>query len=172
MCAAGPGASSCVPLVVGGEVIGSVLLSRPAPYDEADEQRIDQSVGQAAPVLANLRNLAIAEMRAATDGLTGLPNKRAVTDALQRLFAQASTVRAPLALLLLDLDHFKQVNDQRSHQVGDQVLANVGAVLRTALRDHDFVGRNGGEEFAVLLPIPPSQRRSTSLSASVRRSPR
>ena len=152
VCAAGPGASSCVPLVVGGEVIGSVLLSRPAPYDEADELRIDQSVGQAAPVLANLRNLAIAEMRAATDGLTGLPNKRAVTDALQRLFAQASTVRTPLALLLLDLDHFKQVNDKRSHQVGDQVLANVGAVLRTALRDHDFVGRNGGEEFAILLP--------------------
>jgi diguanylate cyclase (GGDEF)-like protein len=152
VCAAGSGASSCVPLVVGGEVIGSVLLSRPAPYNEADEQRIDQSVSQAAPVLANLRNLAIAEMRAATDGLTGLPNKRAVTDALQRLFAQASTVRAPLALLLLDLDHFKQVNDQRSHQVGDQVLANVGAVLRTALRDLDFVGRNGGEEFAVLLP--------------------
>ena len=152
VCAAGPGASSCVPLVVGGEVIGSVLLSRPGPYDESDEQRIDQSVSQAAPVLANLRNLAIAEMRAATDGLTGLPNKRAVTDALQRLFAQASTVRAPLALLLLDLDHFKQVNDQRSHQVGDQVLANVGAVLRTAVRDRDFVGRNGGEEFAILLP--------------------
>jgi diguanylate cyclase (GGDEF)-like protein len=152
VCAVGLGASSCAPLVVGGEVIGSVLLSRPAPYNEADEQRIDQSVSQAAPVLANLRNLAIAEMRAATDGLTGLPNKRAVTDALQRLFAQAATVRAPLALLLLDLDHFKQINDQRSHQVGDQVLANVGAVLRTALRDLDFVGRNGGEEFAILLP--------------------
>jgi diguanylate cyclase (GGDEF)-like protein len=152
ICAACAGASSCVPLVVGGEVIGSVLLTRPAPYDEADEQRIDQSVSQAAPVLANLRNLAIAEMRAATDGLTGLPNKRAVTDALQRLFAQASTVGAPLALLLLDLDHFKQVNDQCSHQVGDQVLANVGATLRTALRDLDFAGRNGGEEFAVLLP--------------------
>jgi diguanylate cyclase (GGDEF)-like protein len=152
VCAAAPGASSCVPLVVGGEVIGSVLLSRPAPYDEADEQRIGQSVSQAAPVLANLRNLAIAERQAATDGLTGLPNKRAVTDALQRLFAQASTVRTPLALLLLDLDHFKQVNDLRGHQVGDQVLASVGAVLRTALRGLDFVGRTGGEEFVVLLP--------------------
>jgi diguanylate cyclase (GGDEF)-like protein len=152
VCAPCPGASSCVPLVVGGEVIGSVLLSRPAPYDEADEQRIGESVGTAAPVLANLRNLAIAEMRAATDGLTGLPNKRAVTDALNRMFAQASTVRSPLAVLLLDLDHFKQVNDQHSHQVGDQVLANVGAVLRSTLRALDFAGRNGGEEFAVLLP--------------------
>lgn len=152
VCAAVTGCSSCVPLTVGGEVIGSVLLSRPAPYSEAEEQRIRESVGQAAPVLANLRNLAVAEIRAATDGLTGLPNKRAVTDALKRTFAQAATTKAPLALVLLDLDHFKQVNDQRGHAVGDQVLANVGATLRGVLRTRDFAGRNGGEEFAILLP--------------------
>jgi diguanylate cyclase (GGDEF)-like protein len=152
VCAPCPGASSCVPLTVGGEVIGSVLLNRPTPYAEAEEERIRESVGQAAPVLANLRNLAIAEIRAATDGLTGLPNKRAVADALKRIFAQASTTDSPLALLLLDLDHFKQINDQRGHAVGDQVLANVGAVLRSVLRTRDFAGRNGGEEFAVLLP--------------------
>ena len=152
VCARAPGASSCVPLIVGGEVIGSVLLSRPAPYSEAEEQRIRESVSQAAPVLANLRNLAVAEMRAATDGLTGLPNKRAVTDALKRTFAQAAMTKAPLALLLLDLDHFKQVNDQYGHAAGDQVLASVGAALRSVVRDQDFAGRNGGEEFAVLLP--------------------
>jgi diguanylate cyclase (GGDEF)-like protein len=160
VCALCPGASSCVPLTVGGEVIGSVLLNRPAPYAEAEEQRIRDSVGQAAPVLANLRNLAVAEIRAATDGLTGLPNKRAATDALKRMFAQASTTGSPLALLLLDLDHFKQVNDQRGHAVGDQVLANVGAVLRSVLRSRDFAARNGGEEFAVLLP-------DTEMSAAV-----
>jgi len=152
VCTRCPGASSCMPLVVGGEVIGSVLLSRPAPYDESEEERIRESVSQAAPVLANLRNLAIAEVRAETDGLTGLPNKRAVADTLKRMFALASTTRAPLALLLLDLDQFKRVNDQRGHAVGDQVLANVGAVLRSTLRSEDFAGRNGGEEFAVLLP--------------------
>jgi len=152
VCAPCPGASVCVPLVVGGEVIGSVLLIRPAPGDEADEQRIRDSVSQAAPVLANLRNLAIAEIRAATDGLTGLPNKRAATDALKRIFAQASTTRSPLALLLLDVDHFKQVNDTRGHAVGDQVLANIGAVLRSVLRARDFAARSGGEEFAILLP--------------------
>jgi diguanylate cyclase (GGDEF)-like protein len=152
VCASCPGASSCMPLVVGGEVIGSVLLSRQVPYDEPEEERIRESVSQAAPVLANLRNLAIAEIRAATDGLTGLPNKRAVADALKRMFARASTTGTPLALLLLDLDHFKHVNDQRGHPVGDQVLANVGAVLRRTLRPQDFAGRSGGEEFAVLLP--------------------
>ena len=152
VCAPVPGASSCVPLMVGGEVIGSVLLSRPAPYSEAEEQRIRESVSQAAPVLANLRNLAVAEIRAATDGLTGLPNKRAATDALKRTFAQATMTKSPLGLLMLDLDHFKQVNDQYGHAAGDQVLASVGAALRSVLRNQDFAGRNGGEEFAVLLP--------------------
>ena len=152
VCASCPGAALCVPLTVGGEVIGSVLLNHPVPYAEAEEQRIRDSVGQAAPVLANLRNLAVAEIRAATDGLTGLPNKRAVTDAMKRLFAQASTTALPLGLLLIDLDHFKQINDEWGHPVGDQVLANVGVVLRSVLRARDFAGRNGGEEFAVLLP--------------------
>jgi diguanylate cyclase (GGDEF)-like protein len=152
VCAPCPGATLCVPLTVGGQVIGSVLLNHATPYAEAEQQRIQDSVGQAAPVLANLRNLAVAEIRAATDGLTGLPNKRAVTDAMKRLFAQASTTASPLGLLLIDLDHFKQINDEWGHPVGDQVLANVGAVLRGVLRVRDFAGRNGGEEFAVLLP--------------------
>ena len=152
VCTPCPGATLCVPLTVGGEVIGSVLLNHAVPYAEAEQQRILDSVGQAAPVLANLRNLAVAEIRAATDGLTGLPNKRAVTDAMKRLFAQASTTASPLGLLLIDLDHFKQINDQWGHPVGDQVLASVGAVLRNVLRARDFAGRNGGEEFAVLLP--------------------
>jgi diguanylate cyclase (GGDEF)-like protein len=152
VCASCPGATLCLPLTVGGQVIGAVLLNHPASYAEAEQQRIRDSVGQAAPVLANLRNLAVAEIRAATDGLTGLPNKRAVTDAMKRLFAQASTTTSPLALLLIDLDHFKQINDKWGHPVGDQVLANVGAVLRSVLRAGDFAGRNGGEEFAVLLP--------------------
>ena len=152
VCASCPGASACVPLMVGGEVIGSVLLNRSAPYHKDEEEQTREAVWQAAPVLANLRNLAIAELRAATDGLTGLPNKRAVTDALKRMFAQALTTSSPLALLLLDLDHFKQINDQHGHPAGDEVLASVGAVLQSVLRTTDFAGRDGGEEFAILLP--------------------
>jgi diguanylate cyclase (GGDEF)-like protein len=152
VCGKCPGRSTCTPLTVGGEVIGSVLITRLARYGAVEKQLIRDSVGQAAPVLANLRNLAIAELRAATDSLTGLPNKRAVGDNLKRMLGQASRTLTPLSLLLLDLDHFKEINDRFGHPVGDQVLANVGAALRSALRDSDFAGRNGGEEFAVILP--------------------
>jgi diguanylate cyclase (GGDEF)-like protein len=68
------------------------------------------------------------------------------------MYGQAATTGAPLALLLLDLDHFKQINDVRGHALGDQVLAKVGAVLQSVLRTGDFAGRNGGEEFAIILP--------------------
>jgi diguanylate cyclase (GGDEF)-like protein len=152
VCGQCPGKTTCTPLTVGGEVIGSVLIARQAHYSPTEQQLIRDSVGQAAPVLANLRNLAIAELRAATDSLTGLPNKRAVGDTLKRMLAQASRTLTPVSLLLLDLDHFKDINDRFGHPIGDQALANVGAALRSALRDSDFAGRNGGEEFAIILP--------------------
>ena len=144
--------SACYPLTVGGEVIGSVLVSGPGSLEATCLQRAQESVGQAAPVLANLRNLAIAEIRASTDALTALPNKRTVGDTLRRMLAQASRNSTPLCLLTLDLDLFKQVNDRFGHPVGDQALAGVGAALRSVLRSGDFAGRNGGEEFSVMLP--------------------
>jgi diguanylate cyclase (GGDEF)-like protein len=109
-------------------------------------------VTQAAPVLANLRNLATAEIRAATDALTGLPNNRAVQDTVKRMVAQAARSVAPLSEALLDLDHFKRINDAYGHGRGDEVLAAVAATLRSSIRDSDFVGRYGGEEFILLLP--------------------
>jgi diguanylate cyclase (GGDEF)-like protein len=152
ICAQCPGRSTCTPLTVGGEVIGSVLVNRSNRYSVIERQQIRDSVGQAAPVLANLRNLAIAELRASMDSLTGLPNKRAVADTLKRMLAQASRTLSALSLVVLDLDHFKEINDRFGHPLGDQALANVGAAIRSALRESDFAGRNGGEEFAVLLP--------------------
>lgn len=152
VCGGCPGFGLCTPLAVAGEVIGSVLLNRPRRYEATEEQQIRDSVFQAAPMLANLRNLAIAEMRASTDSLTGLPNKRAAGDTLKRMVAEASRTISPLALLSLDLDHFKNINDRLGHPVGDEVLAGVGAALRSALRASDFAARNGGEEFLILLP--------------------
>lgn len=141
----------CAPLTVGGEVIGSVLVTS-SHLGSGDAVRIRQSVMQAAPILANLRNLAVAEQRATTDSLTGLPNRRPAQDTLKRMVAHSSRTLSPLAALLIDLDRFKQINDQFGHAAGDEVLAAVGAVLRSNLRASDFACRQGGEEFLVLLP--------------------
>lgn len=152
VCGAGGRRTTCQPLLVGGEVIGSVLVGHDMPLGEHETAALQESVSQAAPVLANLRNLALAEFRALTDGLTGLPNKRAVKDSVKRMAAQASRTLTPLSTIVIDLDHFKQINDSFGHDRGDDVLATVGAVLAETVRSSDFVGRNGGEEFIVLLP--------------------
>ena len=149
-----------------------MLVNKERPLVELERRRLRESVGQAAPVLANLRNLAIAELRAATDALTGLPNQRAVQDTLKRMVAQATRTMSPLAALLLDLDHFKQVNDLHGHDRGDEVLAAVGVALRNVVRDSDFVGRYGGEEFLVLLPATDRRARSCSARRSAARSAR
>jgi diguanylate cyclase (GGDEF)-like protein len=143
---------TCEPLLVGGEVIGAVLVSSDEDLDDAAEAQVRDTVTQAAPVLANLRSLALAEFRANNDSLTGLPNKRATEDTVKQMVAQAVRAGTPLSAVMLDLDHFKQINDRYGHALGDEVLAAVGAVLAASLRSGDFAGRLGGEEFLVLLP--------------------
>ncbi len=144
--------STCQPVTVSGEVIGSVLVQLAGPLTESDRTAVQDTVTRAAPVLANQRTLALAEHRANNDALTGLANRRALDDTLKRMVAQATRAGQPLAALLLDLDHFKQLNDRYGHSKGDEALAVTGAALRAALREGDFVARYGGEEFAVLLP--------------------
>ncbi len=144
--------SVCEPLLVSGEVIGSVLVSSQDPLDEDQHAEVKNSVAQGAPVLANLRNLALAELRANTDTLSGLPNRRASEDTLKRMVAQSNRSNTPMTVAMLDLDHFKQINDRFGHGVGDEVLAAVGAALPACLRASDFAGRYGGEEFLILLP--------------------
>jgi diguanylate cyclase (GGDEF)-like protein len=152
VCGAGAGQTTCVPSLVGGQVVGAVLVDHRRGLQAKSQSLVEQSVAEAAPVIANLRNLAIAEIRAATDALTGLPNQRAVHDTIKRAAALAGRTASPLALVLFDLDHFKAINDTYGHGKGDEVLAAVGAITAGTLRASDFAGRLGGEEFAVLLP--------------------
>jgi diguanylate cyclase (GGDEF)-like protein len=133
-------------------VIGSVLVRAEQAFNDHDIGAVRDAVAQAAPVVDNLRNLARAERRAATDGLTGLPNARALHDTLKRMVAHAARSGAPLAALMIDLDHFKALNDDYGHDLANDALAAVGAILRGEVRASDFAARFGGEEFTILLP--------------------
>jgi len=152
LCGAVGANSVCLPSLVGGEVIGSVLVGRDGKsLERRERRRIVVAVRAAAPVLANLRNLALAETRAVTDALTGLANARATAQDLDRQVAFALRSKTPLAAIMLDLDHFKRINDTFGHQIGDETLAALGDVLRHSTRAGDFVARYGGEEFVILL---------------------
>lgn len=108
---------------------------------------LQRSMTQQFAVEAELQNLA------ATDALTGLPNRRAFDAYLEREWARACRDRTQLALLLVDLDRFKVINDTLGHSAGDDLLRLVGSQIRASIhRAGDFCARYGGEEFAVILP--------------------
>ena len=92
------------------------------------------------------------EHAALTDGLTGMQNRRYFDDALREYLTEFRRIQKPIGLMVLDLDHFKQVNDTHGHDVGDEVLRAVANTLGDMTRYHDVVARLGGEEFAVVAP--------------------
>jgi len=89
---------------------------------------------------------------ASTDGLTGVLNRRAFMDRAKSAFELARRYQRPLSMLMIDVDHFKRVNDTFGHQAGDHVLVRLCELINKSLRGPDLVGRVGGEEFAVILP--------------------
>ncbi|MDQ5834133.1 MAG: GGDEF domain-containing protein [Actinomycetota bacterium] len=101
------------------------------------------------------RRLARAERRAATDALTGLPNRRHAEELIERLLVAARRNDCPLAVVLFDLDRFKQINDRLGHAFGDEALRATADTTRGLLRGSDHVARFGGEEFLLLLPDTP-----------------
>jgi diguanylate cyclase (GGDEF)-like protein len=90
--------------------------------------------------------------QAITDQLTGLPNRRYLWDRLGAELVRAQRRRAPLSVLLFDVDFFKQFNDRWGHEAGDLVLKNVTQVIRKVVRGSDVVARHGGEEFVIVMP--------------------
>jgi len=96
-----------------------------------------------------VERLALHRALAETDGLTGVQNRQASTQALERLLRLAARYEQPLALAMVDLDRFKQINDVHGHAAGDAVLRRFGTLLSESFRGEDVVGRWGGEEFVV-----------------------
>ncbi len=96
------------------------------------------------------RQALLAEAR--SDALTGLANRRAFLEALAREMARATREKGSLSVLLLDVDHFKSINDAHGHAAGDRLLRALAAAALAAVRRMDMVARIGGEEFAILLP--------------------
>ncbi|MBI2381719.1 MAG: diguanylate cyclase [Gammaproteobacteria bacterium] len=90
--------------------------------------------------------------RALTDVLTGVPNRTAYLERLEQEYARLRRYRSPLTLSVMDIDHFKRVNDQYGHAAGDAVLKSVARLLQGGLRKSDFLARYGGEEFVILMP--------------------
>ncbi|MDP2697464.1 GGDEF domain-containing protein [Thalassospira sp.] len=110
------------------------------------EVRVEQRTRELNEAMAKLEQLA------ATDPLTGLANRRTLLMRLEGAISVWKRRHVPVSLVLLDLDHFKKLNDQYGHRAGDQVLMSLSRVLREGLRDIDLPARIGGEEFAVMLP--------------------
>jgi diguanylate cyclase (GGDEF)-like protein len=142
-----------IPLGQDGRESG-VLYLTPKGADFSDEAReLAHWLGsQASVALENARLHRLVERQANTDGLTELPNRRHFEEGLEAEISRAERFEGGLALILADLDDFKQVNDRYGHQAGDDVLRTFADILRTTVREIDLPARYGGEEFAVLLP--------------------
>jgi diguanylate cyclase (GGDEF)-like protein len=154
-----------VPVPGEGGYLGCVVVGwhqRHEALDPFGEQVVALLSKQAGTLLERLRDQGRLQVQARTDALTGLGNRRAFLEALDRL-------RPGGAVLFLDLDHFKALNDTLGHAAGDDVLRRFAAALKASVRDGDCAARYGGEEFAVVLPSAASVDMSAAAQVVVSR---
>jgi len=147
------GAALCLPVMAESEVHGVLQLGGAVAPRAAQAQRMALAIAESAGFA--LGNLAIREGlrgQALRDPLTGLHNRRFLAEVVDGLVHQAARRGSALAVAMLDLDHFKRLNDEHGHAVGDAVLRDIGALLATRLRRSDIACRYGGEEFLIVLP--------------------
>ena len=139
-----------VPLIAGEVNFGSLLLF--GDFEDEDRMTAVSIASHAVVALDNARLHRIVERQALVDGLTGLANRRQCEDTLASELARLERFGGPLAVVVTDLDWFKDVNDRFGHPSGDAVLREFAALLQESVRDVDLAGRWGGEEFVLILP--------------------
>jgi diguanylate cyclase (GGDEF)-like protein len=158
LAAALPGAANVVvaPLIGEGRVVGILVAEHGGKMGARIQRRVvsmvERFTSHGALALLNAWLLEHVRNMAATDGLTGAVNRATFDESMRRELARAERHGEDVALLLIDIDYFKRVNDTHGHQMGDAVLKRISALLRETARDTDTVARYGGEEFAVILP--------------------
>jgi diguanylate cyclase (GGDEF)-like protein len=141
-----------LPLLMHDRALGTLILGakRRHAFSDAARPTLEVLASHLAVSLSNARMVHKLETMATTDGLTGLFNKRAMLDAAEQKIAAAVRFARKLAVLVVDIDFFKKVNDTYGHDVGDLVIRGLGEVLKRQKRSTDVVARFGGEEFVVL----------------------
>ena len=151
----GVGNIFAVPLRSMGNVVGVLALYDRVdgrPFDEGDVESLGTLSTQASIAMDNVQLHQEAQRLSTTDALTGLWNFRYLSSSLGREIERANRFERPLAVLMLDIDHFKQVNDQHGHARGDAVLRELAQRVQEQVREVDTFARYGGEEFVVVLP--------------------
>ncbi|WP_145450991.1 sensor domain-containing diguanylate cyclase [Gimesia panareensis] len=153
------GAALVSPLVTNRKWIGAICLTNQdcQPYDERSLRLISWASQFLSNTLLKVLNHANIEKQAKQDGLTGLVNRRSFDELIENQFGRAQAAQSACSLILIDLDHFKSINDNYGHQAGDEVLRRVAAILQERIReirssDNVIAARYGGEELAILLP--------------------
>jgi diguanylate cyclase (GGDEF)-like protein len=144
----------CVaPLRLGTFVHGVLAVARASgAFTTSDSDLVASTADQISLALERYRFLAVVQRQASTDDLTGLYNHRFLVDSLGQQVALSERLGAPLAILMLDIDHFKQLNDTHGHQAGDLALVTFARTLGNNVRRADLAARYGGEEFVVVMP--------------------
>lgn len=142
----------CYNLSLRGQDLGSLRFDRRERFRDDELMFIEHAIGVLIQPLLNGWRYQEALESAMTDSLTGLGNRRALDESLKNHLEQARRYEQPLSLLLLDLDHFKQINDTLGHAAGDEILGLVSERLESQIRSCDRGFRYGGEEFAIVLP--------------------
>lgn len=144
------------PLCAEGGSLGVLVFEHGSRRGSRIERRlltiVERFASHTALALRNAILLAKVQQAASTDALTGIANRRSFEEALEREIARSTRTGEPVSLVLVDLDHFKTLNDTYGHQMGDEVLREVAQVLRDHCRDMDIAARYGGEEFTIILP--------------------